>query len=139
MYVEIIQEIQYPCCYRIKKLKCFYRKFNLSKPSCPICNYVICRICEHDSLSSASYSGHHNHVYPCTLPDGLPEEVMSETRLWVEGLLRNNLTSTKFQDKLDIHLKSHHPATGSTSSKETYTSISPDLEEENSTVRRTAW
>lgn len=106
-------------------------KLGLSKPSCLVCDYVICRICENNSLSSVSYSGQHKHVYPCALPDNLPEPVMTKTRLWIEALLRNHLISTKFQNQLDIHIESHHPATGSTASRETYASISPDLTEGN--------
>lgn len=102
-------------------------KLGLSKPCCLICNYVICRICANSNLSSIIYSGHHNHVYPCTLPDDLPEAILSETRQWAEALLRNHLTSFKFQDRLQNHLKSRHLAKGSTASKETDASISPEL------------
>lgn len=101
-------------------------KLGLSKPCCLICNYVICRICGNSGLSSVSYSGHHNHVYPCTLPDDLPEAVLSETRQWVEALLRSHLTSTKFQNQLNNHLKLLHVANGSTASKEADTSIRLD-------------
>ena len=114
-------------------------KLGLFKPCCPLCNYVICLICENDSLSSVSYSEHHNHVYPCTLPNELPDAVISETRLWVEALLRNHLTSTIFQDKLDMHLNSHHSATSSITSRETNLTISPDLSEENSIVTLSTW
>ena len=109
-YVEIIQEIHYPMLLsnqitqmRLQKVQSV--KLGLSKPCCLVCNYVICRICKDDRLSSVSYSGHHNHMYPCTLPDDLPEAVLSETRHWIETLLRDHLTSSEFQRQLVVHLK----------------------------------
>lgn len=101
-------------------------KLGLSKPCCLICSYVICRICKTDSLGSVSYSRHQNHVYPCTLPDDLPDEVLSETQLWVEALLKDHLTSTRFQDKLNSHLNTLHLANDSTASKETDAPMSPE-------------
>ena len=92
-------------------------KLGLSEPCCLVCNYVLCRICKDDRLSSVSYSGHH-----------LPEAVLSETRHWIETLLRDYLTSSKFQKQLAIHLKSLHLANGSNASQETNASISPELE-----------
>lgn len=92
-----------------------------------ICNFVICRIKENDNRSSVSYSGHHNHIYPCTLPEDLPEVVLFETRELVEILLRNHLTSSNFQHKLNRHLKTFHSKHGSTASKETDASISPEV------------
>lgn len=103
-------------------------KLGLSKPCCLVCNYVLCRICKDDRLSSVSYSGHHNHVYPCTLPDDLPEAALSETRHWIETLSRDYLTSSKFQKQLAIQLKSLHLANGSNASQETNASINPELE-----------
>lgn len=99
----------------------------MSKPCCLICNFVICRIKQNDSRSSVSYSGYHNHIYPCTLPEGLPEVVLFETREWVEILLRNHLTSSTFQHQLNRHLKESRLKTGSTASKETDASISPEV------------
>lgn len=88
---------------------------------------MICRIKENDSRSSVSYSGYHNHVFPCTLPEDLPEVVLFETREWVEILLRNHLTSITFQHQLNRHLKEFHLKTGSAASKETDASISPEV------------
>lgn len=101
-------------------------KLGLSKPCCLVCSYVICRICKTDNLGSVSYSRHQNQVYPCTLPDDLPDEVLSETQLWVEALLRDQLTSTKFQDRLDSRLKSLDLANDSIASKETNAPMSPE-------------
>lgn len=106
-------------------------KLGLSEPCCPICDFVIRRICTNESLSCVSYSGHHDHVYPCTLPADLPEAVLSESRLWAEALLRNQLTSTTFQDELNNYLKPLHLANDSTTSEETNAlSISPEPEED---------
>lgn len=122
-YVETIQEIHDPCCYRIKITQILLQKvqsvkLGLSKPCCLVCNFVICRIKEKDNRSSVSYSEYHNDVYPCTLHDNLPEAVLFETQEWVEALLRNLITSSTFQHQLNSHLKTFHIKNGSTASQE---------------------
>lgn len=115
-YVEIIQEIHYPCCYRIK-LTSFYRKYNLLSSDylslvALTCNFVISRMKENDthiglhrltewlwlnlkkgkkngSRSSVAYSRIKVTCIRAHYLKTFRRRSYSETREWVEILLRN--------------------------------------------------